>query len=457
MYAPLINTIRDLKSRIANNPDYGWSVASSYTMLATNIVIQLALIPFYLAYLGKVQFGILMIALGAINYLGFGVSWVTSGAQRLIGEMSAQEDTAGLERVYGLVKILFLLYALLTAALGVGIVYMLQDRLFPSDPGLAQDTVQMVILGAAYMVALYDLNVNRLILIAVGKQTLANLLTIVSQIAFVILVIPALIYGWGLPGVMAAFLAGVVLTLPLSVILIRREHLRPRMPRYQERGILGRLIGPMGLGYALYGVLMLTLLQADTLLLGALGGPALVADFVLIWKAADLTMQALWRLPDSLVPYLIRMDVKGEHERLRAIYATGSKWMMGLGALSAITFAAFGYDILLIWLGEENAPDLPWAYALAGGALFWMTVARLPVIYAFSTVRLKPLVGVAALEATSRVVMLFTLFPMYGLYAPLIATNIVHILGVAYLYQRLAKSVFRQHSTHQAQSKGPCS
>jgi len=76
-------------------------------------------------------------------------------------------------------------------------------------------------------------------------------------------------------------------------------------------------------------------------------------------------------------------------------------------------------------------------YALAGGAVFWLTIARLPAIYAFSQVRLKSLIKVTALETIGKVIFVFALFPTLGLYAPLVAINVLHILGIAYLYQRL--------------------
>jgi O-antigen/teichoic acid export membrane protein len=185
---------------------------------------------------------------------------------------------------------------------------------------------------------------------------------------------------------------------------------------------------------------LLTLLQADSIILGMLGGAALVADYVLIWKVADVGMQALWRLPESLVPYLIHMDAKGDHARMRAIYSSARKGMVALSAVAAVGYAIFGQAIVELWVGAENAPDLPWGYALAGGALFWMVVARLPAIYAFATIRMKPLVAVLAFETIGKVILLLALFPILGILAPLLAVNVVHVLGVAYFYQILYRS-----------------
>ena len=54
---------RDIASRIKNNPDYGWSIATSYGQIGLNIFVQILLVPLYLHHLGKVEFGVLMIML----------------------------------------------------------------------------------------------------------------------------------------------------------------------------------------------------------------------------------------------------------------------------------------------------------------------------------------------------------------------------------------------------------
>jgi len=433
----VLQACRDIASRIKNNPDYGWSIASSYGHIGINIVVQILLVPLYLSHLGKTEFGVLMIMLGTVNYMGMGIGWVSSGAQRIMGEYAARNETGHVARTYSLSKIIFVIYAALTGGIAFGIVWTMRNDLFINTPDLGETTVRMVALGAVYVVALYDFNVDRLVLIAIGKQAWANTLSIISLIVFACSVSPVLSAGGGLVGVMGALLFGVIVARVFSFVLVRKQGLRFCWPGQEGRLIFKRLIGPMGMGYAAYGALLLTLLQADTLILGALGGPLLVADFILIWKIADVAMQAIWRLPESLIPYLIQMDARGEHKRMQSIYASAQKAMFVLAAIAGIGFALFGQDVVTLWVGKEHAPDLPWAYGLAGGALFWMSVARLPAIFAFSQVRLKPLIQVTAIETIGKVVFVFALFPTMSLYAPIVAINIVHILGVAYLYQRL--------------------
>jgi len=427
-----------LWTRLLNNPDYAQSVFTSYGGIALNILVQLVLVPLYLGYLGKQQFGILMILLGAINYLNIGVAWASSGAQRMVGEMAALGDRDGLAEVYSMSRLLFVGYALGVAVLvlaGIWFGQVLVGSLAGGDRAL----VHAVAIAAIYFVVQFDFNVDRLTLVASGRQALANGLVMVNQAVFAALAVLLLLGGYGMPGVMAAFVGGAVVARGISWGMLRRQGVGWRWPASRSRAILRRLGGPMGWGYAIYGGLIMTLLQADVLILGWLGGAGLVADFVLIWKIADVGIQALWRIPESLQPYLVRMDVRDERERLRRVYRQGQAWMTGIAAVAAVGYAALGPTAVRLWVGAENAPDAPWAFVLAGGAVFWLVSARLPAVFAFSLVRLRTLNIAAATEVGAKIVLLLALFSVAGYYSPLIAINVVHLCGVAFLYRRLAR------------------
>lgn len=420
-----------------HNPDFFKSIVTSYASAILNIVVQAILVPLYLKYLGKPEFGVLMILLAGINYLTIGVTWASSGAQRIIGEQWASNSTADLKETYGLVKLIFVGYALLMSLLLVGATWLVGsvgNGLVESfNLGLDSRTVLAL---AMYLVIFFDFNVDRLTLTAIGKQAAANLLVMIAQLVFILSVIPALDAETGLTGIMIALAAGHAVSRGLSWIILRRQGIAFQFPKLSENNPLKRLIGPMGLGYAVYGVLLMSLLQGDALILGWLGGATIVAEFILVWKVADVLAQLLWRIPEALVPYLVHMETHGEHERLERLYKTGQRWMTFAALFSGAMFAIFGSDVVVLWVGEDNAPDNALAYALAGGSVFWVVSARLPAIFAFSLVQLRPLNMVMAGELAGKVIITLGLFPFMGYVAPLCATNAVHIFGAAYYYRK---------------------
>lgn len=434
-----------LRVRLENNPDYAKSIVTAYAATFLNIVVQIILVPLYLRYLGKAEFGVLMILLAGINYLSFGVAWASSGAQRIMGEQWASGSPTELNQTYGLVKFIFVGYALLVGLLLIGGSWLVGDL----GQGMVEGANfciknQTAIAMAIYLVIFFDFNVDRLTLIAIGKQAIANTLAMVAQIIFILCVIPALDAETGLTGIMMAFALGFAACRILSWIVLRRHGIKFQGPRSSDGSTLKRLIGPMGLGYAAYGILLMSLLQGDALLLGWLGDATMVAEFVLIWKIADVLAQMLWRIPETLVPYLVHMETSGDHERLERLYITGQRWMTVTALCVGIAYALFGGAVVELWVGEENAPNNPLAYALAGGCIFWLVSARLPAIFAFSLVRLRPLNMVLAGELAGKVIFTLALFPFIGYLAPLLATNVVHLFGVAYYYRRAGAGALKE-------------
>ncbi|MEG3618593.1 hypothetical protein V5T82_09020 [Magnetovibrio sp. PR-2] len=435
-------TARQYISSLARNRDYTWSVFSSYVHMGMNILVQLVLIPIYLHYLSKEEFGLLMIILGGTNYLGIGIGWVAAGSQRIMGEHASHERTIELLSTYGLTKGLYLLYAIVTSAVIFAVLWFYLGGEVGFVDLFGPNALYIVVFGFANILVMYDLNADRVALIAVGKQAWAHVLSAVSLFVFACIVIPAMMYESSLSSVMGALFLGNVVARIMSFVVMRRNAIVMRLSTRQVVTDLKRLMGRMGGGYALYGILILTLLQGDTLLLAAMGGALIVSDYVLIWKGADVILQLLWRLPETLTPYLIHMDAKGERHRMQGIYKKANITMIGLSALCALLYALFGQAIVELWVGVEHTPQVSGAFALAGLGLFWMAIARLPVVYAFSTVRLQPLVAVLGFETIAKVIIVIALFPFVGLYAPLIAMSVIHVLGVAYLYQNLRRKVF---------------
>jgi O-antigen/teichoic acid export membrane protein len=182
-------------------------------------------------------------------------------------------------------------------------------------------------------------------------------------------------------------------------------------------------------------------LQADTLLIGTLGGPTVTAQFVLVWKIAEVLILMLARISQHLQPELIDMDAKGDIVRLRRVYRDASLYMLLAGALIGGGYALFGQWLVGLWIGHGEAPQNAWAYVLAGGAVFWLGSSRLQAVFAYSRVKLRPLIRLSATELAAKLILVFALYPYVGYLSPLIAINLVYVCGIAYAYVAMNRSL----------------
>jgi O-antigen/teichoic acid export membrane protein len=243
-----------------------------------------------------------------------------------------------------------------------------------------------------------------------------------------------------LKGVMLCLIGGVLGARVTSWLYWRHVGVRIGWywPNSETLPLLRRLIGPMGIGYMLYGAIFLTM-QTDSMIVGWLGGAGAAAEFILVWKAADILVQVIWRIPEYSQPYLIQLDARGEIERLRDGCQKALRWIVLVSVVIGICYALFGPWILRLWVGHENAIENPLAFFLAGGAIFWLGVARLPAVFAYATVRLKRLIKIVSIELIGKVILTFLFFPKIGYIAPLAAINVMHAAGIFLMYRRVIK------------------
>lgn len=193
----------------------------------------------------------------------------------------------------------------------------------------------------------------------------------------------------------------------------------------------------MGQSYASYGALVVTL-QANTLILGFLSGPEVIADYYMVWRIPEVIILLLWRAPGTLSPFLIAMDVKNETNALAQNYKRGLFVMIALAALSAATYAVIGKYIVSMWVGDA-APQESLPYFLAAGAMFFLVISKWPAGFAYALVNTLPLIKIALLELLLKLIVIYFLVDTLGYTVTIAADAIIHSTIILYLYLRLGQ------------------
>jgi O-antigen/teichoic acid export membrane protein len=405
--------------------EYPLSLLSGYLAMAGNIVAQVVLVPVYLLTLGAEGFGILVLMLAMINYATIGVGWLNGGLQRILGEAFGTRNNAGFVQALDVGKIIYLAYGAVASLLGIGIVAFF-DR--------SQVPLGAAIVAGIFLVATYEAAVERLALTAAARLAAVNLLQFAQVLAYAISVIIVLRAGGGLFGVFACQLGSVLFARFLLPICWRGTRPIAAHTIGTLRPLLARLTGRMGGGYFLSGALFLTA-QSDVLVIGWLGGAEAAARYVLLWKIAEVGVTALWRIPESWSPILIRMDATNEHTILMRQYRHIVVLLLTAAIPAGLAYALLGHWITALWLGAEHAPKEPIGFVLAGTAIVWLGLARLPSILSYSFARFRLWNGIATVEVMARLALTVVLYPRFGYLSPLVALNIVHVCGIAAAYQ----------------------
>ncbi|MFN5173581.1 MAG: lipopolysaccharide biosynthesis protein [Holosporaceae bacterium] len=418
---------------------YMKALSSSYLLMLISILAQVIFVPLYLQHYGQYQFGVLMVLLSLVNFAVIGIAWMSGGSLRLLSEYASLGQDADFKRAFGLIKAIYTGYGI---GLGAAILFAVSffgQLLFRggNDFDLQQSNLTTMIM-ACYLMFFFPAALDRLALTARKRQGAANMAQISGVIASSVSIYLWITHGGGMAGVMGFQIVGAVVSLVITRILLNQEvsGLRLCFNFRQNRDVFRRLGGKTGAGFFLHGALVLALL-ADTALVGFLGGAKIAAEFYLVWKVAEVMVQLIWKLPEPMVPYFVQMDVRGDHTALSRIAQRGYALVAGISLLSGIFYAWLGPAVVSIWVGHENVPNARLGFALAGGAIFWLGISRLPVVLASARVTLRQLNWVGGMELLGKVGVTVILFPQLGYVSVLLAINLVHLLGVSFLYFRL--------------------
>ena len=438
---PTISAATQLLKYAVQNRGYLGSLSSGYLLMGTSILVQVALVPLYINVFGQYQFGVLMVLLGIVNFASIGIGWLSGGALRLLGEYAAHEDEEEFCRAFQLINAIYLGYGLILAVfisiVSVGFDKILFSGATEADIRVVRST--LLILGV-YLVFHFVASVGRLALTARKRQGVANLSQLAGIVFCALSTLFWLLGGGNMIGVIICHILGSLVSIFVTRHLLRRNFsvLSFRIPSKKDADLFKRLGGKTGAGFLLHGALVLALLS-DAILVSYLGGAKVVAEFYLVYKIAEALVLLIWRVPESLAPYFVQMDVRGEHATLSRITQIGYFAVGALSLFTGVMYALFGSQLVAIWVGEAHAPNSPLGYALAGGAIFWLGISRLPIVLASSRLALRQLNWAAGIELLGKLAITLILFAHFGYVAVLIGINLMHGLGVSLLYFRLLR------------------
>ena len=99
-------------------------------------------------------------------------------------------------------------------------------------------------------------------------------------------------------------------------------------------------------------------------------------------------------------------------------------------------YIIFGKFLVTLWVGE-NAPTENWMYIVAGFALFFFSISRWPISFAFAQIKLAQLVKLSFIEFVGKLSLTLVLFEYFTYASPLVAICIIHIIYVAWGYQKI--------------------
>jgi O-antigen/teichoic acid export membrane protein len=413
---------------------YGTSILG----IASGLLTNLWLIRSVTREVSSSDFGTYAFVLQIIAYLGIMQLGLDFAASRKIAESLARDDESAASQAYAEVA---RFNRVAGVVLGVTILVVggvLWSGIGPSghSQGLAG---RIVLLSGSATVTNFFSRKWSAALIGGQHQEFVNTLSVLNSLAVTVLAYVLLRLGLGILSLPAGYLIGACMTAAASSMGVRKLCPWLRRDARQHDPVLMRSMLRFG-SYSTLGSIAWTIeVTSDVAILGAIGGTAAVANYVLWWRFPSMIFDLCTRLVGAAFPTFAERH-GGTPDSAAALLGKVGWLSAGLASLSLVGIGLWLPAFMRLWLGG--------AYVLADGhavAVAFGTVVALRTFgnllgmfwLASGDARFGALLGWA--QAGVKVLLALFLAPhlgILGLAASSVAASALQVGGLAVLLRR---------------------
>lgn len=332
----------------------GLNIFANVGGYALNVVVAFFIWPLQVHQLGNDAYGLWALLQQLISYatlLDFGIR---IAAMRNIARVQALRDEEETSRLISTSFFMMLLPALFILVCGGWASLWLPHRL-GLGPELIWPARAAILLTAVTVALAAPGSIFNACVAAVSRYDLLGARNACVQIARGLLLWYFLTHGYGLVAVAAIFLVteqlGQGLDLLFSLRQIRGFHLRWR--KFDRATV--RRMAHFGAYAFLISVAVRLVYWSDNVVVGFLAGPAAVTFYSVAGSLVQYLRDGITNVTSIFGPLTAQLDAMGEHDGLRRIYVSGSKWGV-ICMMPGVIFLLFdGNAFLRLWMGPEMA------------------------------------------------------------------------------------------------------
>lgn len=405
----------------------------SYLNIAVSSLTNLILVPMYIYYLGAEEYGLWLIVLTIVSYLGFSHLGIGQSVANFVAESRATNDHKSIE--VG-ISTAFWLYVLIVTPVICAVVIITGlgffENLVKVSPELVQAFELLILISSILFLFKLPLTVFGSSLRALNLIYLEQLLSLIFNLLQFFGVLLLLRLGYGLVGLSLIYgSVGIVLGITTFVFLRFNVARLSISPLRFSPAIAISLLKPGGYFFVLQiaGALINGL---DNLVIGRYIGAEEVVPFAVAMKLMWLSMSLISVISSNLLPSITAAFAREDYYELQRIYLTLQQVCFGAGLLIFINLAAIGPDFISAWVGIDSyVGDLCFNLILL---LFLLTTILWPAeVVIVGTSKHKGYALITVLEGLLNVALSIYWVQIWGVVGAIGATIAVR-LATSFLY-----------------------
>lgn len=326
------------------------NTGSNMLQLCVNMVVTFAMAPFYLEMMGHYDYGLREMVLALVGYMGMLDLGMRPTVSRFVAMHNAQNDRESLLSVYATSLTFMGVVGLLLAGFFWGWAVWFPDMVAPEGETTEKYSLFLLIIGAQLIFA-FPRFVVESHLEGLQRYYFKNMINIVSTILLSILA-----YVYMTPDnalILFTFLVAVfaVIRLIIFMAILWRPAMGVIYPevRMLSFGKLREMLR-FGIKSFIQGAAQTIENMSDRLLIGLLMGPAAVPVYTIPQTLTGYVRGITMTLTHVFMPLFSDLNARGEQDKIKAIYLSSSKLVVGLVVPMSVGIALVGGPFIDIWM-----------------------------------------------------------------------------------------------------------
>lgn len=403
------------------------NVFSNWLGTAATMAVGFFLSPFLVHRLGDVAYGIWVLAISSISYLGALDLGMRSSVLRFVSKGHTTGDHEGASAALSAALWVRLQISVVVLLLS-GILAYVFPLLFKVPPDLAMSARIAVGIIGFNLALTMSLGVFGGVISGLNRYDLQTAVTLVQMVIRVVGVIIVLRQHRGIVAIAVCELIAALVGNVLLLVIARRIYPQLRVFfKRPDREVLRSLWS-----YSFYAFLTTIAIQlvyqTDNLVVGTFVSTSMVTFYAIGNSLCRYTDQFTSAMTMSFVPAASTYEAAGNTEKLQSLYRVGTRAMMALYLPILVTLLVRGRTFIGLWMGARYAHVSGTVLIILGTALLFSQANNTAFAIAFGTEKHKIIAKWAVGEGFANLALSITLVHWLGVYGVAIGTLIPSLI-----------------------------
>lgn len=399
------------------------SILSNWFTTVALLVAGFFLQPFIVHRLGNIAYGVWVLAISSVNFLGMLDLGMTSSIIRFISKGHAsqnhQESSEALSAVLWVRLQISILVLLLS-----GIFALVFPRVFKVPPVLAVDAREaLLIIGVTTAISM-SFGVFGSALSALNRYDLKGYVALIQLCIRVVGVVSVLRSGHGIVAIAGCEFLAAVVGNALLAYLSHRIYPEMEIHLGRPRPEVLRKIWSYSAYAFLITVAIQLVYQSDNMVVGAFVSTSAVTFYAIGNTLCRYTQQIVSAMTATFTPTASAYDATGDLAGLRALYRNGTRATMAISLPIVITLIIRGSTFIGVWMGPQYSRSSGIVLAILATTLMFSLPNNTAASIAFGVDKHKLTAWWSIGEGIANLTLSILLARRFGLYGVAIGTLI---------------------------------